>query len=188
MLRKCDVIIMWSLMVGMLLLKPCPLFAQERIIEQSDMENFVSTMSKVHSAIAKFAGELKSTKINDIAKVPEILKGITLDEYQKFGISAPEGTLIYFQNDKPVPPGPVFTTVSIIPRKTNNVISDWLKNKFTDFYREIYPILTDCCKGLRNMPVRLENISIQLAPFGIGGDVTIGVNYESPVFGKAPDK
>jgi hypothetical protein len=184
MFEKCFPTIKFILLIGTLLLIPCSIFPQEKVADQAGVENFGAMISKINSMVVKFGNELKATRVSNITKMPGPLAGITLGEYQKFGTTASGGTEFFLRNDILVPPGTPYTTTQIIPQKVNWEIIDWITRKYNDFYKEIYPVLTETCRALKNSPVRLENVSIELAPLGIGGSVTIGVNYESPWFGK----
>ncbi len=142
--------------------------------------------SLVARKLADFGDKLKRTKIGDMSEalVSGPLKTVTLDQYVKYGAKTNEGTVIYTEKGVAVPAKTADSMVHVIKAEDEAKITKYLLEKFSDFYKEIAPVLTDICKNLKNSPVRLEGVNIEMAPFGIGGSITIGINYDSSIFGQ----
>lgn len=182
MLKKCEAIIMIVAMIGILSLHTA--FSQEKVTEDVNGENFATMISKVNEKVADFGDKLKRTRLGDISKIPDPLGTVAIDQYVKYGTKTAEGTVIYMENGKPVPTRTPISTMDIVSTAHGDEITKFILEAFDNFYKKILPVLTDTCKVLKDSPVRLDSISIEMAPFGVGGSVTIGVNYDSSVFVK----
>jgi hypothetical protein len=177
------------LVIVMLLSAPYFAFSQEKAEEQTEMENFSNMILRINLMVARFGEKLKMTKINDVTKVNQPWGGITLEEFNKFGVSSAGGTTIYLQkNNTPAAWGSAHATAYFIPEIIKDSILPFIQNELKTFCDEIYPILKDACKKFRSSPVRLNSVNIEIAPFGIGGSLVIGINYDSPVFIKETGK
>ncbi len=171
-----------------ILLTPYTTFSQEKITGDIDAENFASMMTKINAIVADFGDKLKKTKIGDIpwVSIAEPLKSVTLDEYVMHGTKTAQGTVIYLGKKQEVVPAmqAAVGIAHLVKPVAEKGILEFLKNRYNEFYKEIAPVLTNIGKNLKDSPVRLNSLSIEIAPFGIGGTVTVEINYESPVFEK----
>jgi len=185
MYKKNELITIVMILISTLFV-PNIAFSLEKAAQNIDAENFAAMISKVNAIVADFGNRLKGIKIGDISgvSVPEPLKSVTIDQYIKYGAKTTEGVVFYAEKGKLVPAKTAVSMEYTVKTKDASTITNLIKEKFNDFYKEIAPVLTDIANNLKEYPIRLESVSLEMAPLGVGGNITIGVNYDSPVFGK----
>lgn len=186
MFKKYELIIkILALVLGTLFI-PYTAFSQEGVTENIEAEDFVVMMPEVNKKIADFGDEFQRTKIGDISGVslPKPLSNIPVDQYVKYGSKTDEGTVIYIEKGIAVPSKTDSSLTYVVRAENESRIRKYLLDQFNNFYEEIATVLIDIGKDLKKSPVRLNSISVEMAPLGIGGSITIEVNYESPIFGE----
>lgn len=164
-------------------------FSQENTTLSDEEEKSAALMKEVTDMTLIFNDDLKRTKISEITKrslSPEA-KDLTLGEYFEYGIATAGGTAVNLTKALPGLESAKTKAVFLSSDIDKDIIT-YLSKKFEDFYKQIVPVLTKICKALKNSPVRLDGLSLDVAPFGMGGSLSIAVNYESPVFGEKQQK
>ena len=128
---------------------------------------FQESLLSVTKSIQKFEEKIKATRLDTIIAEPLPLIG-----------DKTYGDLILFQQFqiRPLPEG-IKEFNKIFPK-----VTEWLNNEYQEFYRRIYPILKEIALKAKDSPVRLGSVSVNITPLGIGGSLTIDINYGSSVF------
>jgi len=132
--------------------------------ETAEIEIFQESLSEVTEAIRDFEADIKSTPIHKI--VPKSLPLIGSKTYQDFICFSQEPDEYDLDERK------AFKKISI-------ALEEWLLLRYREFYKDIYPVLKGLALQAKDLPVRLGSISVNVAPLGIGGSVTIDINYDS---------
>ena len=128
---------------------------------------FQESLLAVTKSIQKFEEKIRSTRLDTIITEPLPLIGNkTYDD------------LILFQQSQIRPlPEEIKEVNKILPK-----VTEWLNNEYQGFYKKIYPILKEIALKAKDSPVRLGSVSVNIAPLGIGGSLTIDINYGSSAF------
>jgi hypothetical protein len=175
----------WTLFVWLILatlLGPHTALSQD-ITGSFDAEGFANSLSNVNKLVVRFSNELKTTRIGEIPGVTldKPLSRLMIDEYQTYGTRTGAGIVVNLAGGRAVSPQTPGAKRDLVPTSAAEKITDFLIERFDHFYRELAPILKEIGEKAKDFPVRLSDVTISVAPLGLGGNITIEINYDSPM-------
>ena len=165
---------------------PNPAFSQEKAAESIDAESIAKMMKEVSALAATFGDKLKVKKIGEVTEGAGKLGDLTLEQYFKYGTMTAQGTSFFLQKGTiPVGEMTAGTTTFTLTKADHEDLVKWLLNEYEKFYKAVVILLADIAEKVKDLPVRLDGVSVELAPFGVGASITVGINYDSPTFKKS---
>jgi len=142
------------------------LFLSSIAFAKDDLEEsklfFQESLGKVNKIIYEFEEKVRKQPLREILTIrkmpvsmPPISNDLTIEEYLN------EKT----EDDE-----------------YSSEIKKWVLDEYKKLYDEIYPVIVNIGKEMKKSPLRLDTISIEMHPFGIGTTITIQINYDSKIF------
>ena len=128
---------------------------------------FQESLTRITKTIQRFEEEIKTTPLTSIVKVSNA--SIENKTYADWIISRQNPTKYSSQE--------LAVFEKIYPK-----VTDWIIEEYHKFYKEIYPHLREIARDLKDAPVRLGSVSVDIKPFGLGCSLSLDLNYDSPVF------
>lgn len=110
------------------------------------------------------------------------LGGLTLEQYFKYGTMTAQGTSFFLEKGTPLAEMTAGTTTILLSKTVRKEVVKWLLDEYETFYKAVASLMVNIATKIKDFPVRLDDVSVELTPFGVGASFTIGINYDSPTF------
>lgn len=138
------------------------------IPNEEQIQKFQQSLTNVTKVIQQFEEEIKATPLSSLVKektswIHNSTYGDLLLKRQHLG---------QYDSQEQV----------VINNIYGDVSKEWIIEQYNKLYEKIYLCLKETLYIMKDSPIRLGSIAIDVAPLGIGATLTIDINYDSSSF------